>query len=76
MYIGSKVLLPETTGRDVGHCHHVSMGDIGGFGPQYVTFAHDAQVDEFIDAVRVGGVIIHPSSRIRARRGACRRSRI
>ena len=72
MRIGSGVLLPETTWIDVSHCNHFSIGDICGFGPQYLILAHDAQTDEFIDAARVGRVIIHPSSHIGARSVSCR----
>src|SRR5262245_15310181 len=67
MHIGSGVLLPETTWIDVGRCNHISLGDTCGFGLQYVILAHDAQMDEFIDAASVGRVIIHPSSHIGAR---------
>lgn len=67
MHIGAGVLLPETTWIDVSHCNLISIGDNCGFGPQCLILAHDAQMDEFIDAARVGRVIIHPSSHIGAR---------
>jgi maltose O-acetyltransferase len=67
MTIGERVLLPESTWIDVSHCFLISIGDDCGFGPECLILAHDAQMDEFLDAARVGTVRIHQSSHIGAR---------
>ncbi len=67
MKIGRDVWLPEDTWIDVPHCNLISIGDHCGFGSQCVILAHDAQMDEFLDAARVGRVTIHESSHIGAR---------
>lgn len=67
MHIGEDVYLPASTHIDVSHCHLISIGDHCGFGPECLILAHDAQMDEFLDAARVGRVTIHPSCHIGAR---------
>ena len=67
MHIGKDVWLPATTVIDVEHCFLISIGDHCGFGGQCLILAHDAQMDEFLDAGRVGRVIIHESCHIGSR---------
>jgi carbonic anhydrase/acetyltransferase-like protein (isoleucine patch superfamily) len=67
MHIGSDVWLPASTWIDTEFCYLISIGDHCGFGEQCVILAHDAQMDEFIDAARIGRVMIHNSSHIGAR---------
>jgi maltose O-acetyltransferase len=67
MRIGTDVWLPGSTWIDTDHCHLIEIGDHCGFGEQCMLLAHDAQMDEFLDAARIGRVIIHPSSHIGAR---------
>jgi maltose O-acetyltransferase len=67
MQIGDDVHLPESTFIDVSHCFLISIGDHCGFGEECHILAHDAQMDEFLDAGRIGRVIIHPSCHIGAR---------
>lgn len=67
MKIGRDVWLPEDTWIDVPHCNLISIGDHCGFGAGCLILAHDAQMDEFLDAARVGRVIIHESCHIGAR---------
>jgi maltose O-acetyltransferase len=67
MHIGEDVLLPPSTFIDVSHCFLISIGDHCGFGPDCLILAHDAQMDEFLDAARLGRVILHPSCHIGAR---------
>jgi maltose O-acetyltransferase len=67
MHLGKDVLLPASTWIDVGHCNLISIGDHCGFGADCLILAHDAQMDEFLDAARLGKVIIHESCHIGAR---------
>ena len=67
LQVGTDVWLPASTWIDTSHCHLISIGDHCGFGEQCLILAYDAQMDEFLDAARVGRVIIHPSSHIGAR---------
>jgi maltose O-acetyltransferase len=67
MHIGEDVLLPASTFIDVSHCFLISIGDHCGFGPDCLILAHDAQMDEFLDAARIGRVVIHESCHIGAR---------
>jgi len=67
MKIGADVYLPASTHIDASHCHLISIGDHCGFGPECLILAHDAQMDEFLDAARIGHVTIHPSCHIGAR---------
>lgn len=67
MHIGRDVNLPASTWIDASHCFLISIGDHCGFGEECHILAHDAQMDEFLDAARVGRVTIHASSHIGAR---------
>jgi maltose O-acetyltransferase len=67
MRIGEDVFLPASTWIDVSHCGLISIGDHCGFGEGCLLLSHDAQMDEFLDAARVGRIIIHSSSHIGAR---------
>lgn len=67
MHIGVDVWLPASTKIDRDFCFLISIGDHCGFGEECLILAHDAQMDEFLDAGRVGRVIIHPSSHIGSR---------
>ncbi len=64
MHIGHDVLLPASTWIDTPYCFLISIGDHCGFGEGCFIVAHDAQMDEFLDAARIGRVVIHPSSHI------------
>ena len=61
MHIGQGVNLPVSTWVDTSNCYAISIGDWCGFGEQCVILAHDAQMDEFLDAGLVGKVTIHES---------------
>jgi maltose O-acetyltransferase len=67
MQIGDDVYLPASTAIDVSHCFLISIGDHCGFGEGCHILAHDAQMDEFLDAGRIGRVVIHESCHIGAR---------
>jgi len=67
MRIGHNVWLPGSTWIDTSYCFLISIGDDCGFGEECVILAHDAQMDEFIDAARIGRVVIHNSSHIGTR---------
>jgi maltose O-acetyltransferase len=67
MKIGNDVFLPPSTRIDVSHCFLISIGDHCGFGEDCFLLAHDAQMDEFLDAARIGRVVIHASCHIGAR---------
>ncbi len=67
MRIGQGVNLPMSTWIDADHCFLISIGDWCGFGEECAILAHDAQMDEFLDAGRIGRVIIHAHSHIGAR---------
>ncbi len=67
MRIGEGVELPPSTWIDAAHCYLISIGDRCRFGPQCLILAHDAQMDEFLDAGRVGRVIIGEVCQIVAR---------
>lgn len=67
MHIGANVWLPDSTWIDTSHCFLISIGDDCGFGEGCSILAHDAQMDEFLDAARIGRVVIHASSHIGAR---------
>jgi maltose O-acetyltransferase len=67
MHIGSDVYLPDSTWIDTSHCYLISIGDHCGFGEGCLILAHDAQMDEYLDAGRIGRVVIHPSCHIGAR---------
>jgi maltose O-acetyltransferase len=67
MHIGNDVLLSDSLQVDGSHAFLISIGDHCGFGPDVLILAHDAQMDEFIDAARIGRVILHESCHIGAR---------
>lgn len=67
MKIGTDVWLPASTWIDNDYCFLISIGDHCGFGEGCHILAHDAQMDEFLDAGRIGQVVIHPSCHIGAR---------
>jgi maltose O-acetyltransferase len=67
MHIGKGVNLPASTTIDESHCFLISIGDNCGFGEECHILAHDAQMDEYLNAARLGRVIIHPSCHIGAR---------
>ena len=67
MHIGEDVWLPASTWIDTAHCHLISIGNHTGFGEECMILAHDAQMDEYLDAARIGRVIIRESCHIGAR---------
>jgi maltose O-acetyltransferase len=67
MHIGGGVNLPASTFIDTSHCFLISVGDWCGFGEGCVLLAHDGQFDEFLDAGRIGRVVIHPHSHLGTR---------
>ena len=67
MHIGQGVNLPASTGIDPNHCFLISIGDWCGLGPECMILAHEGQMDEFLDAGRIGRVVIHAHSHIGAR---------
>lgn len=67
MHIGRDVWLPASTWIDTSHCHLIRIEDHTGFGEQCMILAHDAQMDEFLDAARIGRVHIRESCHIGAR---------
>ena len=67
MHLGSDVWLPSSTWIDPDYCFLISIGDHCGFGEECLILAHDAQMDEFLDATRIGQVTIHESCHIGAR---------
>lgn len=67
MHIGEDVWLPDSTWIDPDYCFLISIGDHCGFGEECLILAHDAQMDEFLDAARIGRVIIHSSCHIGSR---------
>jgi acetyltransferase-like isoleucine patch superfamily enzyme len=67
MRIGRDVVLPSSTWIDTAHCYLIDIGDGCAFGPQCLILAHDAQMDEFLDAGRLGRVVIGAGCQIGAR---------
>lgn len=67
MHIGQGVNLPSSTTIDTDHCFLISIGDWSGFGSDCLILAHEGQMDEFLDAGRIGRVTIHPHSHIGSR---------
>ena len=67
MTIGEDVWLPDTTYIDTSHCFLITIGDHCGFGDGCVLLAHDAQMDEYLDAARLGRVVIGDSCHLGAR---------
>lgn len=67
MHIGHDVLLPASTWIDTSHCHLIHIADHSGFGEGCLLLAHDAQMDEFLDAARIGRILIRESCHIGSR---------
>ncbi|HLY60751.1 MAG TPA: acyltransferase [Terriglobia bacterium] len=67
MHIGQGVYLPDSTWVDTAYCFLISIGDWCGFGPECVILAHDAQMDEFLDAGLIGRVTIRESCHLGTR---------
>jgi maltose O-acetyltransferase len=67
MVIGEDVNLPASTWVDESHCFLIRIGDHCGFGDDCVILAHDALMDEFLNATRIGRIVFHPSCHIGAR---------
>ena len=67
MHLGADVWLPDSTWIDPDYCFLISIGDHCGFGAECLILAHDAQMDEFLDAGRIGRVVIHSSCHIGSR---------
>jgi maltose O-acetyltransferase len=59
--IGRNVRLPDSLWVDSAHCNLISIGDNSGFAGDCVILSHDAMMNEFLDASRIGRVIIHES---------------
>ena len=59
MSIGTGVRIPASTFVDTSHCYLISIGDGCTLGEECLLLAHDAQMDEFIDAARLGRIVIH-----------------
>lgn len=67
MHIGDDVWIPASTWIDTSHCFLIHIGNHCGFGEECLLLAHDAQMDEYLDAARIGQVKIHESCHIGAR---------
>ncbi len=67
LHIGRNATVPDSTWIDAPFCYLISIGDNCSLGEECLILAHDAQMDEFLDAGRVGRVVIHPDCRIGAR---------
>jgi len=67
MHIGQGVNLPASTWIDTSHCFLIRIGDWCGFGEHCSILAHDAQMDEFLDAGLIAKVTIHESCHFGAR---------
>ena len=61
MHLGKGINLPSSTWIDTSHCFLISIGDNCGFGENCVILAHDAMPNEYLDASKIGRVIIHES---------------
>ena len=61
MHLGKGVNLPRSTWIDMAHCFLISIGDHCGFGDSCALLAHDAMPNEYIDATRIGRIVIHES---------------
>jgi maltose O-acetyltransferase len=67
MSIGTCTNLPMSTWIDLSHCHLISVGNNCGFGEECLILAHDAMMNEYLDATRIARVVIHDSCHIGAR---------
>ncbi len=61
MHIGNNVILPMSTWIDISHCYLISIGDKCVLGANCVLLAHDALADQFLDAGKIGKVVLHDS---------------
>jgi ribosomal protein L36 len=66
-HIGNHVYRPSSTWIDTEHCHLISIGDHCGLGNDCVILADDDQIDELLDAGRIGRVVLHSSCHFDAR---------
>lgn len=64
MKIGNDVTIPASTWVDAPHAYLISIGDRCTLGEGCLLLAHDAQMDEFLDAGRLGRVTIHEDSHL------------
>jgi maltose O-acetyltransferase len=64
MKIGRDVTLPASTWVDAPHAYLISIGDRCSLGEECLLLAHDAQMDEFLDAGRLGRIVIHEDSHL------------
>ncbi|MDH5570134.1 MAG: acyltransferase [Gammaproteobacteria bacterium] len=64
MHIGKDVFIPISTWIDASHCYLISVGDRCRFGPNCVLLAHDATMNELLDAGKIGKITIHESCSI------------
>ena len=67
MQLGAGVVLPASTWIDWSHCYLISIGDEVRLGEYCLLLAHDAQMDEYLDAGRIGRVTVHAQSYIGTR---------
>ena len=59
--------MPDSTWIDAPFAYLITIGDNCWFGEECLILAHDAQMDEFLDAGRIGRVVIHADCHIGAR---------
>lgn len=64
MRIGADVVLPASTWVDAPHAYLIAIGDRCVLGEECLLLAHDAQMDEFLDAGRIGRITIHDESQL------------
>src|SRR6267143_5470803 len=67
MHIGRDVNFADHLYVDEEFCALISIGDSTFFGPECMILAHDAGPEIALGAVRVGTVILHPSSHVGGR---------
>lgn len=67
MRIGRDVNLPASTWIDRDFCYLISIGDRSRLAEECLLLAHDAQMDEFLDAGRIGRIVINSDCSIGAR---------
>ncbi len=64
MSIADGVRLPDSTSVDASHCYLISIEKGCTFGEECFLLAHDAQMDEFLDAGRLGRIVIREGSHL------------
>src|SRR5882672_7685603 len=64
MHIGRDVVFPDDLFVDAKYCSFISVGDSTAFGPECMLLAHDAGPEQWLGAIRVGTVVVHPSCHI------------